>query len=96
MNLNQYSVSAAQPGLSVDAVGKLIVPVPPLSEQASIAKLLEREARQAKELIEETDTAITLLQERRSALISAAVTGKIDVRASAPVSAEAADPAEAA
>ena len=41
-------------------------------------------------LISEAETAIDLLQERRSALISAAVTGKIDVRAEVPDATEAA------
>jgi type I restriction enzyme S subunit len=41
-------------------------------------------------LVEEVDHAVALLQERRTALISAAVTGKIDVRGAAPAAAEAA------
>ncbi len=41
-------------------------------------------------LIAEGERAIALLQERRTALISAAVTGKIDVRGLAPATAEAA------
>ena len=41
---------------------------------------IEEEAKKFDELVAEANKAITLLQERRTALISAAVTGKIDVR----------------
>ena len=54
--------------------------VPPLSEQQTIATFLDRETAKLDTLTAEAKTAITLLQERRTALISAAVTGKIDVR----------------
>ncbi|MGH2388149.1 MAG: hypothetical protein ACRDIE_08075, partial [Chloroflexota bacterium] len=42
--------------------------------------ILERETARIDTLVAEAETAIALLQERRTALISAAVTGKIDVR----------------
>jgi type I restriction enzyme S subunit len=74
----------------VEAIGKLFVPVPPFQEQSSIAARLERETSRSDALIDEAEAAIALLQERRSALISAAVTGKIDVRGLAPSQAEAA------
>ncbi|MCB1934375.1 MAG: restriction endonuclease subunit S [Nitrosomonas sp.] len=80
MNLNQYSVSAAQPGLSVEIVSNLPFPVPPFTEQQSIATFLDRETTKIEELITEAKQAIELLKERRTALISAAVTGKIDIR----------------
>lgn len=80
MNLNQYSVSAAQPGLSVEAVGNLLIPFPPISEQSSISAFLDYETAQIDTLTAEAQRVITLLQERRTALVSAAVTGEIDVR----------------
>ena len=49
-------------------------------------QLVEDELAKFDELGREAETAIALLQERRSALISAAVTGKIDVRGLLPVS----------
>ncbi len=56
------------------------VPIPPPEEQAQIvAKIVERLGK-LNDLTEDAHRAITLLQERRTALISAAVTGKIDVR----------------
>ena len=53
------------------------------SEQAAIAAYLDRETAKIDILIAKTEKAIELAQERRSALISAAVTGKIDVREAA-------------
>ena len=56
------------------------VALPPLDEQSIIADFLDRISKQFESLTAEANRAIALLQERRSALISAAVTGKIDVR----------------
>jgi type I restriction enzyme S subunit len=57
-----------------------ILPQPPKEEQQTIAAFLDRETAKLDTFTAEAKTAITLLQERRTALISAAVTGKIDVR----------------
>ena len=54
--------------------------VPPIYEQTQIANFLDRETSKIDVLIEKSRIAVDLLQERRTALISAAVTGKIDVR----------------
>jgi type I restriction enzyme S subunit len=54
--------------------------VPPLAEQAAIVAFLTAEAIKLDALKAEAERAIDLLKEHRSALISAAVTGKIDVR----------------
>lgn len=64
------------------------VALPPLAEQVEIVAFVERELAAIDELVGEADTTIALLQERRTALISAAVTGKIDVRHLAAASAE--------
>jgi type I restriction enzyme S subunit len=66
--------------LSLDDVANLLVTVPPKSEQAVIISFLFDEVGKFDRLVDEAQIAITLLQERRAALISAAVTGKIDVR----------------
>ena len=68
-----------------------LLPVPPISEQTTIVAHLDHVTAQLDDLMSEARTAITLLQERRTALISAAVTGQIDVRglvrdASTPIS----------
>ena len=56
------------------------VPVPPLSEQADIEGFICKSINSIDLLMSESKAAVTLMIERRSALISAAVTGKIDVR----------------
>jgi|SRR5690554_6291836 len=66
--------------LSLEDVAELLVTAPPLDEQAAITSFLDHEIARIDALAEEGDSVIKLLQERRSALISAAVTGKIDVR----------------
>lgn len=57
--------------------------LPPLSEQRSIADLLERESAKTDAIVAKSRQAIERLDELRSGLISAAVTGKIDVREAA-------------
>ncbi len=74
MNLNQYSVSAAQPGLSVDVIRRLSIPVPPLEEQQAIASFLDRETAKVDALVAEQERLIALLKEKRQAVISHAVT----------------------
>jgi type I restriction enzyme S subunit len=69
---------------------QIALPIPPLDEQLAIAKSLERYSIQYHALARVAEQAIVLLQERRSALISAAVTGKIDVRGLVPERAQAA------
>ncbi len=54
--------------------------IPPLPEQQAIVAYLDAETAKIDALITEAEKAIALLKERRSAIISAAVTGKIDVR----------------
>lgn len=56
------------------------IPIPPRVEQEQIAAFVESEANRLDALRSESERAIALLKERRSALITAAVTGQIDVR----------------
>jgi type I restriction enzyme S subunit len=66
--------------LSLDDVKALWFPILPKNEQSTIATFLDRETARIDSLVEKTRKSKDLLKERRSALISAAVTGKIDVR----------------
>jgi type I restriction enzyme, S subunit len=66
--------------LSLDDVANLPLTVPPKDEQRLIVSYLDCEIIKFDALITEATCIIDLLQERRTALISAAVTGKIDVR----------------
>lgn len=74
MNLNQYSISAAQPGLSVDLVGRIPATFPPISEQHAIAAFLDRETAKIDALVAEQRRLTDLLKEKRQAVISHAVT----------------------
>lgn len=75
----------AQFNISSEQVQSCIIALPNISDQKNIITFVtENQAKLAK-LIEQADQAITLLQERRTALISAAVTGQIDVRSFQPV-----------
>jgi type I restriction-modification system DNA methylase subunit len=71
---------AAREGLNFAQIGEMPISLPPPSEQEEIARFLDQETGKLHALTAEAQRAIELLQERRTALISAAVTGKIDVR----------------
>jgi len=66
--------------INVEEIRSFFMPSPPSAEQAAIATFLEYEIGKFDTLTTEAQRAIDLLQERRTALISAAVTGQIDVR----------------
>ena len=66
--------------LKRDFMANMSLVIPPINEQETITAFLDRETAKLDTLTTEAKTAITLLQERRTALISAAVTGKVDVR----------------
>ena len=68
------------PHLFQSDLNKFYLPIPPLTEQDAIVEFLEAELLKFDTLTAEAQRAIDLLQERRTALISAAVTGQIDVR----------------
>lgn len=59
------------------------VALPPTDEQRQIAAYLDAQTEKIDTLIEETERFIELARERRAALITAAVTGQIDVREAA-------------
>jgi type I restriction enzyme S subunit len=76
-HFDRLSAFATIPNLSADKLSKIEMPVPPLSQQVAIFEHLSEETRLVKELQRKAAAAVDLLQERRQALISAAVTGKI-------------------
>ncbi len=71
---------SGQPNLNTDIVKDLAVLIPPLPEITSIVSNIKRACETYDDLVLTAEQAIQLMQERRTALISAAVTGKIDVR----------------
>lgn len=68
------------PQINNKHIAPMMFPVPPVSEQNAIIEALKHRLVQLRQLQEKANRQIDLLQERRTALISAAVTGKIDVR----------------
>jgi type I restriction enzyme S subunit len=75
-----FVTGAAQPKLTSERLGSIKLPKPPLAEQIAIAEFLDRETAKLDQMMEKVQAAIGKLQEYRTALITAAVTGKIDVR----------------
>lgn len=72
-------------GLGLEQVRSQRVALPPLDEQRRIVERLDAGLAEFNGLIANAEAAIALLQERRAALVSAAVTGKINVQAQEPV-----------
>ena len=63
-----------------DYLSDTIIPLPSIAEQQGIVAYLDHETTRIDSLITKTQHSINLLKERRAALITAAVTGQIDVR----------------
>lgn len=69
-----------QPNISSEGIESIYLPVPPMNEISRILLYVDRMNESYNQLIDRALLQVSLLQERRTALISAAVTGKIDVR----------------
>ena len=70
----------SQMNLNVDIVSKFKVTIPSIDEQHKIVSFLDQKLQNFENVIDKAESTIELMKERRTALISAAVTGKIDVR----------------
>lgn len=84
-NVNSLLLEWTKEGATVESIeheylANGLIPVPPIDEQHWIIKSISDQMIRFELLEEKALTGIRLLQERRTALISAAVTGKIDVR----------------
>ncbi|WP_269900957.1 restriction endonuclease subunit S [Paenalcaligenes faecalis] len=78
--LISLSNGGGQPNLSQDDLKKLWIPIPDISEQKNIVQYLDKKVPQVDARITKVQTIIDKLNEYRAALITNAVTGKIDVR----------------
>jgi type I restriction enzyme S subunit len=78
--LLSIQTGALHPHLNCGNVKFVRIPLPSLAEQAQIVEYISQAENEHSSLIAEAERAVALLHERRIALISAAVTGKIDVR----------------
>lgn len=79
--LQMRATGSTAAGIKASKLPELQIWLPPLDEQRRIAAYLDDQTAKIDALIAETETFIELSRERRSALITAAVTGQIDVRA---------------
>jgi type I restriction enzyme S subunit len=80
IELEATGASSSMLNIAQSTIRELGVAIPDLAEQAEICRFIETEIDKLDALIADAKQAITLLQERRTSLISATVTGKIDVR----------------
>ncbi|MFV5516936.1 restriction endonuclease subunit S [Acinetobacter gerneri] len=74
------AVQAAQPNLSMENLGNINITLPSVEEIEQVLVAVNKKLSQIDKLIQRNIQAIELIKERRTALISSAVTGKIDVR----------------
>ena len=79
-HINLTAFGGAQPNISDTELLDCFVATVPATEQTAIATYLDRETAKIDQLVTKVEAAIARLQEYRTALITAAVTGKIDVR----------------
>ena len=94
MDLNHYSIAAAQPGLAVERILNLHLPVPSKQEQKRIAEYLDKATASIDTAIARARRQVELVQEYRTRLIADVVTGKLDVRGAAAQLPEEAEEAE--
>lgn len=78
--VDSSTYGSKMPRASADFINEMEVLLPPIQEQEAIVTHIEFVLYKYNEVEAKAKSAINLLQERRTALISAAVTGKIDVR----------------
>lgn len=79
MDLNQYSLSAAQPGLSAERIRNIYMIVPPITEQNDIAEYLDAKCTEIDNLISIKLSKIDSLKEYKKSIIYEYVTGKKEV-----------------
>jgi type I restriction enzyme S subunit len=89
--LEAGAVGATIRGINIRDLKRARLPVPPPEEQRAIAAFCDAEDRLVAHAADMVEKAIGALEEHRAALIAAAVTGKIDVRAHPADAVEAAD-----
>ena len=74
LELNRYSVSAAQPGLSTDNIKPLLIAFPHRENQKRIAAFLDEKTERIDALIQKKRALLDRLAEKRQAIITHAVT----------------------
>ncbi|WP_168526614.1 restriction endonuclease subunit S [Acinetobacter sp. A3] len=77
---DMLSTNTALPSMTQEDLLNLGFVIPPYNEQKAISEYIQDYLKKSNSLMKKAESAIQLMQERRTALISSAVTGKIDVR----------------
>ena len=80
VDYTSYITGSAQPKLSQDKLSSVRLPIPPIEEQKSISSILNEKIPMIDISITEIELGIEDLKTYRSAIISEAVTGKVDLR----------------
>ena len=80
LQLDSLLIGSTFKRINVEDIRSFLIVSPPKDEQVEIRISLHGKTERYGALISDAEEAIRLIQERRTALISAAVTGKIDVR----------------
>ncbi|KAB0875608.1 restriction endonuclease subunit S [Cronobacter muytjensii] len=80
LDLNKLANHNAQPLITGTMIKEQVAIIPPIDEQKNITKFIQSKVGKIDILILKSSEAVDKIKERRTALISAAVTGKIDVR----------------
>lgn len=78
--VDHNNTSGMQPVLLIGDIRNMRIPIPPVEEQQTLVDCLNKDMARFELVVSKALFSLTLLQERRTALISAAVTGKIDLR----------------
>ncbi len=79
-SLKAIQTGALHPHLNCDQVREIRIPIPPIEEQKKIVLAIKNHEREIDELIKAIQISVVKLQQYHTSLVSAAVTGKIDVR----------------
>lgn len=82
--INLQQTGGNREGLNFEQIANFVITIPPKDEMTKIGEYINRQIKNFNRLYNRAVKAISLLKERRTALISAAVTGKIDVRDQVP------------
>ena len=76
----QDVIRSTSPHVNVETIKNFWLALPPVAEQVAIAKWIDHQIEKLDQFTELSKRSIDLLKERRSALITAAITGQIDLR----------------
>jgi type I restriction enzyme S subunit len=82
LRFDSEGVGSTKGAITCEQLANTRIAMPPLAEQQSILAFIDRQSDRTARLQSKTQLSIDLLRKRRSALITAAVTGQIDLRES--------------